>query len=52
MGGIAVKKGNSTISYTGTEYQFDAGEKHLYIRTSTGANDVISYPLTTETSAS
>ena len=52
MGGIAVKKGNSTISYTGTEYQFDAGEKHLYIRTGLGANDIIKYPLTTETSAS
>lgn len=52
MGGIAVKKGNASTSYTGTKYQFDAGVKHLYIRTSTGANDVISYPLTTETSAS
>ena len=52
MGGIAVKKGNASTSYTGTKYQFDAGVKHLYIRTSTGVNDVISYPLTTETSAS
>lgn len=52
MGGIAVKKGNNTIAYTGTEYQYNAGTKHLYIRTGLGANDIISYPLTTETSAS
>ena len=52
MGGIAVKKGSSTTSYTGTQYQYNAGTKHLYIRTGTGTNDIISYPLTTKTSAS
>lgn len=53
MNGLAVKltNGNTTI-YTNTDHVFVGGTNHLCLRTGNAVTDVVSYPLTTNTSAS
>lgn len=53
MKGLAVKltNGNTTL-YTNTDHVFVGGTNHLCLRTGNAATDVVSYPLTTNTSAS
>lgn len=53
MKGLAVKltNGNTTL-YTNTDHVFVGGTNHLCLRTGNATTDVVSYPLTTNTSAS
>ena len=52
MSGLAYNSNGVKTTYVGTKYNFNAGTSRICVRTAAGAGGVLTYPLTSDSSAS
>jgi len=50
--GLACQFNGIKTTYSGTEYNFNAGTSRLLLRTASGDSGVLTYPLTSDSTAS